>query len=157
MDHKGFKTMTKKISLPNLSILKTTEDKEKTLLTPETTTQGTEPETTTETTETPTDLPISKRMGDLMIIQMETGTRLSGIHPLSGKSLPKNHPKWMIGPKFNGRERWMDLTKITGWNIQKKQIILSLSEIQHRGYDQFIEREFNPETDTDFTIRENLK
>lgn len=102
-------------------------------------------------TETKTETPISNRMDELMIIQMEPETRFSGSHPKI-----KKHPKWMIGPKFNGRERWMDLTKITGWNLSKKQTILSRSEIQHRGYEQYIDRPYNPETDTDFTLLKSL-
>jgi hypothetical protein len=116
-------------------------------------------EPTGETTDTPsddttTDTPtmtgetISSSMGDLMILTMDPKSRLSGSHPTI-----KKHPKWMINPLFNGRERWMDLSKEYGWNLERKEIILKRSGINHRGMEGFTTRPYNPETDTDFTIR----
>lgn len=154
-----------KISLPLISLQKKEEIeniiKEGQILLPEEqdpfTKEGTtetpteetkEPETTgtTEPTETPSE-PISKRMDDLLILKMDPKSRLSGNHPKINK-----HPKWMINPTFNGRERWMDLSKEIGWNLERKEIILKRSGIQHRGMEGFETRDFNPETDKDFTF-----
>jgi hypothetical protein len=74
----------------------------------------------------PTDdnkTPISKRMDELLLIQMDEGTRTSGDHPNI-----KKHPKWMINPSINGKERWMDLTKERGWNIKERLIILTRNQ-----------------------------
>ena len=67
--------------------------------------------------------PFSKRMGELLLIQMDEGTRTSGDHPNI-----KKHPKWMINPIINGKERWMDLTKEIGWNLKERLIILSRNQ-----------------------------
>lgn len=159
--------MTKKINLSKISLLSSKKDE----TSPETITQemtGT-PSTDTQTTDGntgpmenstgPTDqtpqetpsIPLSKRMDELMILSLEPGYRTSGDHPKI-----KNHPKWMINPKFNGRERWMDLTKITGWNLKTGQIILSRSEIQHRGMEKFISEPYSETKHSDFTIRTKL-
>lgn len=71
--------------------------------------------------------PISKRMGELLLIQMDEGTRTSGDHPTI-----KKHPKWMINPKLNGKERWMDLPKEKGWNLEQRLIILSRNQINFK-------------------------
>ena len=81
--------------------------------------------------------PTSKRMDELMIIKLDPSFRTSGDHPNLKKT-----PKWMINPKFNGKERWMDLTKIHSFNLEHGLIILSRSEIQHRGMEGFIEGPF---------------
>lgn len=109
------------------------------------TTETKEPE---ETKLEPTPIPLSKRMDELMILTLQDGYRTSGTHPDFKKT-----PKWMINPKFNGRERWMDLTKITGWNIPTGQIILTRSEIQHRGMEQFISEPYNETKHSEFTLR----
>ncbi|QIG76906.1 hypothetical protein EVC30_077 [Rhizobium phage RHph_Y1_11] len=83
------------------------------------------------------DTPTSKRMDELMILKLQDGYRTSGDHPNLKKT-----PKWMINPKFNGKERWMDLTKIHSFNLEHGLIILSRSEIQHRGMEGFIEGPF---------------
>ena len=106
------------------------------------------PETPSEEPTPSTEEPISKRMDDLLILTLDPKSRLSGSHPTIKKS-----PKWMINPTFNGRERWMDLSKEYGWNIERKEIILKRSGIQHRGMEGFDTRPYNPETETDFTIR----
>lgn len=81
--------------------------------------------------------PTSQRMGELMILKLQDGYRTSGDHPNLKKT-----PKWMINPKFNGKERWMDLTKIHSFNMEHGLIILSRSEINHRGMENFIEGPF---------------
>jgi hypothetical protein len=81
--------------------------------------------------------PTSKRMDELMILKLDKDFRTSGDHPNLKKT-----PKWMINPKFNGKERWMDLTKIHSFNLEYGLIILSRSEIQHRGMEGFIEGPF---------------
>jgi hypothetical protein len=67
--------------------------------------------------------PISKRMDELLLIQMDEGTRFSGDHPTI-----KKHPKWMINPSINGKERWMDLPKQLGWNLKERYIILTRNQ-----------------------------
>ncbi|QIG66752.1 hypothetical protein EVB27_082 [Rhizobium phage RHph_TM16] len=85
--------------------------------------------------------PVSNRMDELVVLTLEPATRTSGAHPKLKKSA-----KWLIAPKFNGRERWFDLTKIPGWNYATKQVVVSRSEVQHRGMESYIEAPFNAET-----------
>jgi hypothetical protein len=90
---------------------------------------------TGQTDETPVvvETPVSNRMDELVVLDLESATRTSGAHPKLKKSA-----KWLIAPKFNGRERWFDLTKIPGWNYTAKQVVVTRSEVQHRGMEAYI-------------------
>lgn len=136
--------MAKKISLANVALLSSTKAPEQ--ITPEmievtgdpnvgTVLEGATGETdqTPKQEETPAQEPVSKRMDEIVTVKLSEGMRVSGSHPSIKKS-----PKWMIEPKFNGRERWFDLTKVQGFNVENRTVELSRAEVQHRGMEAYI-------------------